>query len=612
MIVPMVRALAACRQEDRDALLRRLRSLGALHIVPIGGDPVPSGPDSRDEHVRGLDAALRLLRPIQPEGPRPAITGAEAAAEVLAISQRADSARARMDALHREAERIRIWGDVRVAQLRSLADAGLELHVLIVPEAEVSSLRGRVVHPLQALGHRRRLVALVGPAESLPESVEELPPPTRDRDAIRAEAATNERSLAADRTRLAALAWHRESIEEERERRLDENRWESVIRSGLADGALFGLQGWIPEDRAAALPPALTTDGLAVAVRIAAPAPDDRPPTLIRYRRWARPVDALFRALNMVPGYDEVDASSVFMVAIPAFAGMIIGDAGYGLLFIAAALLAGRRLARKLGPEVPVLIGVFGLAALAWGALTGVWFGLTPAQLMAHGDGAVAAVGSVLDRLQRVRGTEQEMRTLLIEICFVIGASHLIVAHVRRALDYAPDPRALAEIGWCVVLTGMLGVIWILFFGSDSVPGWLGTGSVIELGAGVGLVAWFSAPNPSIGKRLGLGLAGSLLPFLGTFSDTLSYIRLMAVGLASYYLGATFNLLAASLAESTSWIFGGLVLVGGHGLNIALIAIAIFAHGVRLNVLEFSSNAGIHWTGHPYRPFSDRLVKDQQ
>ena len=354
MIVPMVRAFAACRKDDRDALLRRLRSLGVLHIVPIGGDQVPTGPDSRDEHVRGLDTALRLLRPIEPAGPRPVVTGAEAAAEVLAIGHRADSARARMDALHREAERIRVWGDVRAAQLRSLSDAGLELQVLIVPEAEVPLLRGRVVHALQTLPQRRRLVAVVGAAaESLPQSVEVLAPPTRDRHAIRAEAAAVEDSLTADRERLAALAWHRESIEEERERRIDESQWETVVRSGLADGTLFGLQGWIPAEGADALAPALTADGLAVAVRTAAPAPGDRPPTLIHYRRWARPVDSLFRALNMVPGYDEVDASSVFMVAIPAFAGMIIGDAGYGLLFIATALLAGRRLARAVGPGVP-------------------------------------------------------------------------------------------------------------------------------------------------------------------------------------------------------------------------------------------------------------------
>ena len=387
-----------------------------------------------------------------------------------------------------------------------------------------------------------------------------------------------------------------------------------MARSGLSEGALFAVQGWLPAARAEGLVAAVARDGPDAALRIETPGPGDHPPTLIRYRRWARPVDALFRMLNMVPGYEEPEASSIFMLAIPLFAGMIIGDAGYGLLFILAGLLARQRLARDLAPEVPVLLHLFGAAALAWGALTGVWFGVTPAQMMSAGAGpgvGIGALGAALDHLQLVRGNDEEVRTLLIQICFGIGALHLLVAHVARALELAPDRRAVAEAGWCVVLVAMLGVIWVLFFGAAGAPGWVVPASLAGLVAGVGVVAWFGEPEGPLPRRLALGFAGSLLPFLGTFSDTLSYIRLMAVGLASYYLGSTFNLLAISLAESTSWLLAGLVLVAGHGLNIGLILIAIFAHGIRLNLLEFSSNAGIHWTGYAYRPFSDRTVKEQ-
>jgi V/A-type H+-transporting ATPase subunit I len=46
------------------------------------------------------------------------------------------------------------------------------------------------------------------------------------------------------------------------------------------------------------------------------------------------------------------------------------------------------------------------------------------------------------------------------------------------------------------------------------------------------------------------------------------------------------------------------ILIFGHGLNIALATIAIFAHGVRLNMLEFSNHAGVQWNGYAYRPFN--------
>jgi V/A-type H+-transporting ATPase subunit I len=105
-------------------------------------------------------------------------------------------------------------------------------------------------------------------------------------------------------------------------------------------------------------------------------------------------------------------------------------------------------------------------------------------------------------------------------------------------------------------------------------------------------------------KRFFIGLASSILPLLSTFSDIMSYIRLFAVGLASYYIAAAFNGLGAQVANSATWIGGAPIVIFGHTLNIGLAAIAIFAHGVRLNMLEFSNNAGIKWAGYAYRPFT--------
>ena len=49
------------------------------------------------------------------------------------------------------------------------------------------------------------------------------------------------------------------------------------------------------------------------------------------------------------------------------------------------------------------------------------------------------------------------------------------------------------------------------------------------------------------------------------------------------------------MAGSATWIVGAPIVIFGHTLNIALAAIAIFAHGVRLNMLEFSNNVGVKW-----------------
>jgi len=76
----------------------------------------------------------------------------------------------------------------------------------------------------------------------------------------------------------------------------------------------------------------------------------------------------------------------------------------------------------------------------------------------------------------------------------------------------------------------------------------------------------------------------------------------MAVGLASSVLAVSFNEMALEAGFLPVTI---LVLVLGHGLNIGLAMIAMFAHGVRLNMLEFCNNLGMEWAGYPYKPFSN-------
>ncbi len=88
----------------------------------------------------------------------------------------------------------------------------------------------------------------------------------------------------------------------------------------------------------------------------------------------------------------------------------------------------------------------------------------------------------------------------------------------------------------------------------------------------------------------------------------MSYIRLMAVGVASYFIAYSFNLLGSQVADGATWFVGGIVVVFGHALNIVLAVIAIFAHGVRLNMLEFSNNAGVQWSGYAFAPFKKRSV----
>ncbi|MDR1446776.1 MAG: V-type ATP synthase subunit I, partial [Treponema sp.] len=98
-----------------------------------------------------------------------------------------------------------------------------------------------------------------------------------------------------------------------------------------------------------------------------------------------------------------------------------------------------------------------------------------------------------------------------------------------------------------------------------------------------------------------------ILGIANVFSDIMSYIRLWAVGLAGAAIASTVDAMAGPmLGHFILFIFGIILLVFGHGLNLVLNVLSVLVHAVRLNTLEFSGHAGLTWAGHAYKPFAKR------
>ena len=125
------------------------------------------------------------------------------------------------------------------------------------------------------------------------------------------------------------------------------------------------------------------------------------------------------------------------------------------------------------------------------------------------------------------------------------------------------------------------------------------------------IVIFSQQDGVTFGKGILRGLQSLFNTFLegiSAFADIISYLRLFAVGLASVEIARSFNQLAFSIAESSvGWAGVIAVLIIGHTLNIALGALALIVHGVRLNMLEFSSHLGVEWSGEHYRPFKKEM-----
>ena len=585
----MLKTFVVTRGTDRERLLDALRELGVVHLTPV--DPASAVADEKTLAAIGqLDRAVQILSGVEPTGDKPDLPAGAAAAETLEMEQKSIEWKSRLAAMHRQIEQLKVWGDVRLEQFEQLRRTGIDIRFYSVPSGSIGEVEGDCVEVIRELPGKRSLVAAVtrGKEPEVPEGAAAVELPPRDRPSLRQEAAGIDRDLADAAARQARLARLLPAMRKERAALAERAQYTVALRGGLADEHLFAVQGWVPHQKADSLAARVAEMQIHAAVQTVAPTEEEQPPTLIEYPRWARPIKGLFDILGTVAGYREFDVTVPFMIALPIFAAILIGDGGYGAVLLLGPLLLFRQASRAMGKEFTKLLAVIGGVSLIWGLCNASFFGV------------------VLYKPLIPVNMSDASRNLVMRISFLLAAVHLSVAQGWRGVSLWPSLRSLAAMGWAAFIWGMLGVV--KYFVLNDPLGWDTPWAFLLLG-GAALAILFDSPSKNPLKMIGLGVANFPLSMVSAFSDVISYVRLMAVGLASSVLAGSFNELALSTG---SWVTAIPILLLGHGLNLGLCLIALFAHGVRLNMLEFSNNLGMQWTGYSYEPFAKSIPEEIQ
>lgn len=583
MIVPMKKVFVAAREADHDRLVDLLGKLGVVHLVPVDADRAVADDDTLAAIDRA-DRAVQVLSAFEPSKAGDTTDAADAVEKVLRLEQQSIDGRARLHTLHQQIRELDVWGDVELEQLDAL-DETVGLQFALVPTDAIGGIEADLVCPIGQPKRKEQLLAIASRdgEVTLPEEATPIERPQRDRPTLKAEAATIDAMLATNSEQLAAMAYLTDSIQSYRDGLTTWAEATVASRSATSGHGVTALQGWVPAKKASTLHDDLTAEGLDAAIDAVDPTEDDAPPTLTVYPRWARPIQGLFNVLGTVAGYDEFDVGVPFILAFPIFAAMLIGDGGYGALMVLAFGLFYGKLAPKLGRPLTQLMIIVGAATLIWGTLSGNFFG----------------VRVFANPLIPVDMTDQS-RSLIMNISFYMGAIHLSVAQLWQAVRVFPSLQFLSKIGWAAFIWGMLGLVQQLVLGYAPVTD-PSSPFLYLLLSGAMLAILFAHPSRNPLKMLGLGIADFPLNMISAFSDVISYVRLMAVGLASGILATSFNELAMDIDFLPATI---VILILAHALNLALCIVAMFAHGVRLNMLEFCNNLGMQWTGYAYQPFA--------
>ena len=326
-------------------------------------------------------------------------------------------------------------------------------------------------------------------------------------------------------------------------------------------------------------------------------------PTKVRYNKVSRLIKPVFDILSIQPGYREQDISLWFLLFFILFFAMIIGDAGYGFLILIGT--AAMNIKMKKINNVLFLLYVLSGATIIWGAVTGTWFGIEKAMEVPFLKSLVIPGFANYPEYFNVTATAQQNN--IMKFSFTIGAVQMALGSLLAIRKKIAEKNLswIADLGWVIAIVSMYLLALVLVIG-ESIP-------MVPVFGGIGvaflLVVLFSGmePGKSFGQGLKAGLGGAFTAFLNTiscFGNVMSYIRLFAVGMAGLAIAQSFNDIASGF-KGPLVIVGVIVVIIGHALNLVMGFLSVVVHGVRLNVLEFSGQVGLEWTGIPYEPFKE-------
>jgi len=394
----------------------------------------------------------------------------------------------------------------------------------------------------------------------------------------------------------------------------------------------FVIDGWVPSDQFNRLKSEVES---AAGGKIDVQLIDDKEaddfvehgedvPSKIENPGIVKPYELITR-LFAIPEYKEFDPSLLIFVFFPIMFGMILGDIGYGLMILVVLILLKKKFRTDGWQQLinivmiasvwAIIFGVFfgeifgplGLWGRIFGHLSEIQIELLKEQGLYFGEGVYGSLGRLgplgvfpMDRL----ATNAVL--MLIGVSIFIGVLHCSVGSIlgiKTELNYGERKHAYFE---------RLPVLLFQLFFAVFLLGLI-MGQMIMVGV-AGIVILASIVMMVMGPEGPMGMAH--VPFY--VSNLISYLRLLAIGLASVGLAFAANqlaffvimpMLSGGAHNSADFTFiaivvGMIVLVVVHFINMLLGILSPFMHPLRLHYVEmFTKFYSAHGGGVEYSPF---------
>ena len=349
----------------------------------------------------------------------------------------------------------------------------------------------------------------------------------------------------------------------------------TVVSNFKATEKLDIIQGYIPADKEANFKALLEkVSALKIYLEIEDAKKDDPDvPIILKNNKIA----SLFESVtNMyaLPKYDEVDPTFILSIFYWVFFGMMVADFAYGLILCIGSGIALKMF--KFNDSTKKFLKFFfalSFSTMIWGLIYG------------------SAFGDLITLPTQILDSSKDFMTVLI-LSLAFGGVHLAFGLGMKAYVLIKNGKPMDAFYdvflWYLTLTS---VILVIIGKAITMPKMVNTIAFYGMIVGMlGIIAFGARDSKSIAGRIAGGLY-SLYGITSYIGDFVSYLRLMALGLAGGFIAVAINIIVKMLVSGgiVGIIFGVIVFVFAQMFNIFLSFLSAYVHTSRLMYVEFFS-----------------------
>lgn len=317
---------------------------------------------------------------------------------------------------------------------------------------------------------------------------------------------------------------------------------------------------------------------------------DPKVPIMLKNNKFAGAFESLTEMYSM-PRYNEIDPTPLFAPFYFIFAGIMVGDFGYGLLLFIATTIALKKFNLESSKRKFIrFFNYLSISTMIWGLIFGSFF------------------GDVIPMKALIDPSSDYVEMILMSL--ILGGIHIFFALGIKAYMDIRDKKpldALYDVGfWYMALVGAIVLIVSTQMPINTIIVKISKYAMI-LGM-IGIVLTGGREEKSIGGRIGWGIY-SLYGITSYFGDFVSYLRLMALALAGSFIAIAVNIIVRMLLSGgiVGIIVGVLIFLMFQLFNMFLSFLSAYVHSARLTYVEmfnkFYEGGGV--------PFKDMIEKSK-